>query len=639
MVSGTARLTIFLVVSVRTPGKKQEKRGSGTVEPRPRRLVLRKRRLLGRLFSSFLVITLTCLLLVTWFASTTFRGFYLKQTQKELENGAILLQDQLITMIVEGRMEAMADFIEKLKNRQGYRVTVVLANGEVAADSAFDPELMDDHGLRAEIVEAFQGRKGISRRFSDTLQKDMIYVALPLQHEGELLGVVRTAKPMAVVEPTIHSIYRKFAVAWLVTAILAAAIILALSKRINRSFEVFKADVQKFAEGKIPSNLSLHKPEEMEEFVELMKLMAARLDERTGTLLRHRREEEAILSSMAEAVLAVDLELRILKINRACGDLFQIDASNARGFKIQEVIRNVELNHFVEKTLSGRTRITGELSLYIPEPMYLEAHGTRLFDDGGNAIGAVVVLSNVTRLKRLENIRRDFVANVSHELRTPITSIKGFIETLQDGALEEPDTARRFLDIIARQADRLKNIIEDLLSLSKIEQSQGSNQLELQALNLREALESAIRGCMERVGTTELDITLECKKRIRCQVHPNLFEQAVINLIDNAVKYSPSGSPILIRAFEAEENIKIEIIDHGRGIPTEHLARLFERFYRVDKARSRDMGGTGLGLAIVKHIIQAHNGTIEVESQIDVGTTFTIVLPSVTVHDAMVIGV
>jgi two-component system, OmpR family, phosphate regulon sensor histidine kinase PhoR len=258
----------------------------------------------------------------------------------------------------------------------------------------------------------------------------------------------------------------------------------------------------------------------------------------------------------------------------------------------------------------------------------LQANGTLLRAGAGQAsAGAVVVLNDVTRLKRLEAVRRDFVANVSHELKTPVTSIKGFAETLEDGALDDPETARRFVGIIVGQADRLNSIIADLLSLSTLEQRDGDSRLSLEAADICEVLRVAVEVCEPKAQAKHIAIAVACATCHLSSVNVPLLEQAVVNLIDNAVKYSPEGSAVEVGLTETDDEVVLFVVDHGPGVPREHLPRLFERFYRVDKARSRDLGGTGLGLAIVKHIAQAHGGSVSVDSTVGRGSTFRIHLP------------
>jgi len=314
-------------------------------------------------------------------------------------------------------------------------------------------------------------------------------------------------------------------------------------------------------------------------------------------------------------------------MNQAAGQLLEIDPSSVHGRAIQEVVRNIDLLRFVARTLASMWPVEGDIILHNEGERFLQAHGTILRDTQGRGMGALIVLNDVTRLRRLENVRREFVANVVHEIRTPVTSIKGFSETLLDGALEDPKNAKQFLGVIARQTDRLNAIIEDILSLSRIEQEAENAEIVLREERLVDMLQVAIQLCETKAAAENVGINLVCEEDILARINPPLLEQAVVNLIDNAIKYSGQGSVIHIEAARKEAEIIISVRDEGCGIPEEHLPRLFERFYRVDKARSRKLGGTGLGLAIVKHIIQAHGGRVTVDSTLGKGSTFQLHLP------------
>jgi two-component system phosphate regulon sensor histidine kinase PhoR len=282
----------------------------------------------------------------------------------------------------------------------------------------------------------------------------------------------------------------------------------------------------------------------------------------------------------------------------------------------------------VASALVCKRPVEGDVVLRNARERVVQAHGAALRDPTGRGIGAVIVLNDVSRLRQLENMRRDFAANVSHELKTPITSIKGFVETLLDGAVRDPHDAERFLRIIARQADRLNAIIEDLLSLSRIEKEAEAADIALNVVGLREVLNAAIHNCETKAAERGIRIVLGGNPDLEAKINPPLFEQAVTNLLDNAVKYSNQDGQVDLIAAQRDHEILIQVRDQGCGIAEEHLSRLFERFYRVDKARSRKLGGTGLGLAIVKHIVLAHRGQVAVESQEEVGSCFTIHLPA-----------
>lgn len=367
---------------------------------------------------------------------------------------------------------------------------------------------------------------------------------------------------------------------------------------------------------------------ELAELATAMNRMGHQLDERIRTVLEQRNEREAILSSMVEGVIAVDGRRRIISMNRAAADLFDADPALVQGKSIQHAVRNPRVAELIDDSLAQSAPISREISVVARgRETILQAHAAALRAANGATIGVVVVLDDVTDLRRLERMRSDFVANVSHELKTPITSIKGFVETLLDGGLDNLDDARRFLGIVAKQADRLNAIIEDLLTLSRIEQDEQARDGLLAPGSLLPVIQSAAQLCAGAADSKDIRISISCPALLRTRINGPLLEQGITNLIDNAIKYSDRGSEVRVEVGESRREINIAVIDQGCGIPDDHLPRLFERFYRVDKARSRQMGGTGLGLAIVKHIAQTHGGRIEVESRPGAGSTFRISLP------------
>jgi two-component system phosphate regulon sensor histidine kinase PhoR len=330
---------------------------------------------------------------------------------------------------------------------------------------------------------------------------------------------------------------------------------------------------------------------------------------------------------MAEGVLAVDNKGRIVSMNPAAARLLGIDPAQAQNRHMEEVIRNVDLQEFVRQTLAGVPPAEADISLPINGGRSFRLHGAALTDARGRRSGAVIVLNDMTRIRRLEAVRRDFVANVSHELKTPVTSIQGFVEALVEGGIQDPTQVQRYLGIIARHTSRLNGIIEDLLTLSRLEEAG-----ELRALNfaigpIKPVIEEAIDLSGVKADEKQMTIDLTCADEIEARINPPLLEQAVINLLDNSIKYSPERSPIHVAVRQRDAEVSITVTDEGCGIPPEHLPRIFERFYVVDKSRSRKLGGTGLGLAIVKHIAQAHGGRVAVESTPGKGSTFTIYLP------------
>lgn len=401
----------------------------------------------------------------------------------------------------------------------------------------------------------------------------------------------------------------------------------AFSVSFGRPLEVIQAYAERFGQGdfrrKVPSPPSL----ELSVLSKSLNTMAAQLDSRISEITRQRNEQQAILQSMREGVIALDLNERILSLNHRAEQFLGVHALEVRGTLLQEYLRHVDLQRFVATTLQGNYTLDEELptQLRFGKDRLFEARSAPLRDANENDIGVIIILNDVTLLNRLENIRRDFVANVSHELRTPITSILGFTETLLDGALEEPEQARRFLQVIERQSNRLTQVIDDLLNLSRLEKK---DDLRREPVMLSVLLNEGIEVIAPEAQANGTELIVECPTDAELMLNPTLMTQALSNLIGNAVRYAGGeGKRVWVRGSIAEERLTITVQDEGPGIATDHLPRLFERFYRVDKARSRDLGGTGLGLSIVQHVAQVHQGEVRVESVVEKGTKFTIELP------------
>jgi two-component system phosphate regulon sensor histidine kinase PhoR len=572
---------------------------------------------------------LVALVAVAWYATGALRQFYFEQTSIDLESRARLVERKVGQLLAAGNIGDLDQWFKDVGPRTSTRITLILPSGEVAGDSEEDPAGMDNHGSRPEVVQALAEGRGVSVRYSSTLETDMMYVAFPLAVDGEVRAVLRVAVHLSSVYDALRDAYIKVATGGLIVAVIAAVVSLLVSRRIAGPFEEMKRGAERFARGELKTRLPrLRASEEVGGLVESMNQMAAQLDQRIEDITRNRNEIEAILSSMVEGVLAVDKEERVIILNEAAGGMLGVDPSEVTGRVVQEGVRNPAIQRLVMNTLSSSKPVEADVTLQIEGERNLQVHGTHLRDEEGETMGAVIVLNDITRLKRLENVRKEFVANVSHEIRTPITTIKGFVETLLDGGVTDHADADRFLGVIAKQTDRLNTMIDDLLTLSRVEQDTEMSQIALKEGELCEMLESARQACEVEATRREVKLELDCEKGIRVSMNAPLLERAVTNLIDNAIKYSDQGGTVRIESERENSEIVIRVIDHGRGIAEEHLPRLFERFYRVDKSRSQKLGGTGLGLAIVKHIAQAHGGTVDVESAPGKGSIFTILLPA-----------
>jgi two-component system phosphate regulon sensor histidine kinase PhoR len=491
--------------------------------------------------------------------------------------------------------------------------------------SRIECRLLDATGVDEPGTAARGGGVTSRSRYDSGSGRRSLEVALPIPSSPS--SVILVTADAADADRQLAEWQRTLLLGCLAVTAVAAAILYALARQLARPVVGLRAAAARLASGDVSADPPATDVAEFADIAAALVRLREQLVERGLTIGRQDTQQEAVLGSMIEGVLAIDGRRRILGINRAAADLLDVEAEQAAGRPLQDVIRNPDLRRFALTAIDCREPVEDDLLLRGIRDRTIRLRGTALRDASGDG-GAVIVLNDVTEVQRLENVRRDFVANVSHELKTPVASIKGFVETLLDGALDDRNDARRFLGIVARQADRLAAIIEDLLALSRIEQSETSGKLPLDPQPLAGILVTASDDCRPRAVERSIRLEVDCPPDLIVTVNGPLLEQAVINLVDNAIKYSEAGKAVWLSADNDATGPAIRVRDEGCGIAAEHLPRLFERFYRVDKARSRVLGGTGLGLSIVKHIVQAHAGTIVVESTPGVGTTFTIRLPT-----------
>ncbi|MCE5273052.1 HAMP domain-containing protein [bacterium] len=586
---------------------------------------MRPRKMLWQLYPPYLIVTALSLLVLAVWSAHSLRQFFLEHTAHSLRVGADFFESQALSLLERGDTAGVDSLCKVYGRMSQTRFTLVLPSGRVIGDSDEDPARMNNHSDRPEVATALAGEVGRTLRYSHTLEKDMMYLALPVLSGGRVEAVIRTATPVLSINKALRGLYWQIALAGLLVLAIMFAVNLWVFRRISQPLEELRRGAEMFARGELDRRLPVGRSREVGDLAETMNRMSSMLSERIATITSQRNELESLLAAMNEGVIVVDQEERVNRINRAAGRLFGVRPEDAPGRSIQELIRNSDLQRFIGSTLSQGSPAEGEVAIHIGETRYLQASATFLQPESKREV--LIVLNDVTRTRQLENIRREFVSNVSHELKTPITSIKGFVETLMGGAKNDPADLERFLGIILKHTDRLNAIIEDILELSRIEQEGERREIDLEALRLKPVLNAAIQACRPKAESRRLSVDLECPSELEVRMNPHLLEMAVSNLLDNAIKYSPEGGKVELAAAADSERVTIRVRDHGPGIEKQHQPRLFERFYRVDKARSRHLGGTGLGLSIVKHIAQVHQGSVEVESEPGAGSTFFIHLP------------
>jgi len=607
---------------------------------------MRPQKLLWQIYPMTVIVVLLVVIAVTWYGSIVFRAFFLQESEIDLEARASLIRSRVQDYIETGNIRALREFCKEAGRESGTRITIIDHEGVVLADSNEDPEIMENHHERPEILAAYRGERGRTIRYSKTLDQKMLYVALPLNSKAELsVGngagvavqtVIRMSVPFTALDETMQGLRIRVVIGCVVITVGAVLLILFVVRNISRPLEEMTRTAERFAKGdfqqRMTPRLGKTSSREVAALAFSMDQMAEMLDEKIKAIVTHRNQLETVFSSMVEAVIAIDRQERVISINTAAADLLGINRTAALGKVVQEIIRNSHLQEQIQHILTTRASVEDEIVLKEPGgDRFLQTNVVTLYDGKGESVGVLIVMNDVTRLRKLERIRSDFVANVSHELRTPITSIQGYVETLLDGALDEREDAVRFLAIVLRQSQRLNAIIEDLLALSRIEQESSEGAIHMEEGPVCCVLETAVQTSQVKADQYGVKLELDCPESVVATMNETLLEQAVVNLLVNAIKYSKQGDSVIVRAEvvadAAGSKVRISVKDSGCGISPEHLPRLFERFYRSDKARSRELGGTGLGLAIVKHIAGAHRGRIDVNSQLGEGSEFILSIP------------
>ncbi len=571
------------------------------------------------LASAFLLIAVT-LLVLDFYVTRYTAAREVQSVEQRLEAEARILQPEAADV----PRPQLEDWVHQAAQRSSARVTIVDPKGVALADSHYDAEAMENHATRPEIIAAHQNGVGRSTRHSATLNQDLCYLALSMKYHNEPGYILRLAVSLDDVASSIAAV--RWRILW--ASFYAALVALIFAYFVSQSFSHRIARLRAFAEGLVSAHFSQAPlPDADDELGALgrsLNTTAAQLRDLVDRLSVESVQREAILSSMVEGLLAVDSNLRITFANASFARVAGASNPIPAGKPLVEVVRAPELREVLTRVLTAGESVKRRMQLPAAERVF-EVQAAPL--TSGTARGAIAILHDITDLERLERIRRDFVANVSHELRTPLTAIRGYAETLLEGALEDQENNRRFLEIIKAHAIRLNNISSDLLTLSELEA--GKARPEPEPVAVRGALESALRTLESEARLRGVSLLCGRIDDVRVLGDRLQIEQALVNLLDNAVKFNrPRGEVLLEVTRAGDGRVRITITDTGIGIPHDDLPRIFERFYRVDKARSREVGGTGLGLSIVKHIIERMNGTVSVESQLGKGSTFTLLLPA-----------
>jgi len=577
---------------------------------------------------SYLVIIILSLGFVAFYLDKNLEEIALSDIKSSLVKQAKLISYQIPPEKIYNNDITYIDMLaDRISRDIGCRVTVIKADGTVIADSEISPDetlKMDNHAGRPEIKPALDYKIGEYIRYSSTLKIDMLYVALPLVDKNDIVSVVRLALPLTSVKDVLFEIRRTImislffalALAFVVGSLIARGLIRPINKIIRIS--------RKYSAGEFSHRVHHDSGDEIGELAATLNKMAEDIEEKIMEIEIQGQHMKAVFQSMVEGIIVVDGSGRIISLNPAAENIFKIKKSEAQNRYFLEVIRNNDMLEMINAVLKDKEFLSREISLVWPVQAVFQANISPIFEKG-SVNGCFIVIHDITQIRKLEAMRKDFVANVSHELKTPLTSIKGFVETLLEGALEDKENSRNFLKIIHEHTDRLDALINDLLDLSYLESKEIK--LAKEVFDMKGLIDEASSAFSSRLENKGIKVTNKVTAGIKIKADRGKIGQVITNLVDNAIKFNRDNGSIVFYAEEEGGEFKFIVEDSGQGIPEKDISRIFERFYRVDKAHSRDLGGTGLGLSIVKHIIELHGGRVGVESNEGLGSRFWFTLP------------
>lgn len=554
------------------------------------------------------VIATTCSVCIIYLSNA-----YISNTEKTLLSEAELLGK----LASEGN--DIANTALAMTEEQDIRVTVIDTDGTVLVDTEADAVHLENHSNRPEIQSALKSGQGINIRYSDTLQKEMIYVAIYVPEVG---NIIRVSTPLESISAYSQELWTPLIIILAVSFLLCLIISLLISRSITVPVARMKQYTGRIAQGEYDVVQKLHTGDEIEELSEALRDMSQTLKRNIEEITEQNSRLNAVFRAVPGGILAIDSRETVTMVNPAAEEMFSI-IGKPEGRHFLEVVKHAKLESVIRESLVERVSVEREITMRRGmEERFLQVFAVPVVSDTA-AFGVILLAQDITRIRKLENMRSEFAANVSHELKTPLTVISGFIDTLKDPDIARND-AERFLDIISLESERLTRLIDDVLALSEIENALPPAAM----IDVRQGVRQAVELLQHTAQDKQIELTMDLSKnRIPVAGENDRIKQMMINLIDNAIKYTPAGGSVHVTVARENDRCIISVRDTGIGIPEENIPRLFERFYRVDKSRSRAMGGTGLGLAIVKHIVSLLGGHISVQSEVGAGTQFEILLP------------
>ncbi|MDW7671328.1 MAG: ATP-binding protein [Bacillota bacterium] len=581
-----------------------------------------------KILIAFVSILLVSVLIIGLLSINLVKQSYTNELERRLLTNAGLIASFIETRQIQPEDAEFIRLIEELAATGQTRITVIDQQGRVLYDTRADREQMERHDQRPEVISALRDGVGREIRTSSTTGQDMMYVAVPVIIDDYPVYVVRLSMDLNEIDALTRQIVWYLAISAAIGLLIAIVLGFRLIDRMIDNIRGIVTMTQRMADGDFDKHIYLESNDELAELADHFNHMADRLNQTIHQLSESNARFVALLTSLRNPIIAVDQQKRITLVNAATEKLFSVSAADMEGKHLLELIRHTDLDDVIQDAIQEHT--DREIEVVLREPaektLRIKTSQIREQNDPSRVTGLVIFMDDVTEIRKLEKIRSDFVTNVTHELKTPLTSISGFVETLKSGEIEDEDTRQRFLDIIDIETERLTRLINDILTLSEIENIRGNDRKT--PVSPSELLDE-VASMMKAISRgKEVTLHYEVARNLpKMLINEDRFKQMMINLIDNAIKYTPEGGKVTVSAYEKYHHLVIRVKDTGIGIPDQDQSRLFERFYRVDKGRSKKMGGTGLGLAIVKHIVLSMNGTIRINSEVGKGTEFVITLP------------
>lgn len=578
----------------------------------------------NKVFIIFIIIQLAIIALSFYYFSENHRHFYLEQEEISLKNYSNLILNDLEKFDLKNQIN-LDDKVTDWAADTESRITIINAAGIVLADSSHQASEMDNHRNRPEVAAVLgDSASKMAIRHSNTIGEKMLYLARPILRNGQIVGVVRIARSLSFIQSVLIKDIKNYLFFFVILGAITIFLSWQLTNSIIKPLETMTNTAEKISQGHLSQRIPARKyNSDIAKLSKMFNYMAAELEDKINEISQEKNRIETILESMVDGVIAVDKERRVSLINPAAQKIFNISEKKVKGRELISSLFSHRIDMYLQRALDEKNSISREINYQNPDNKIIQATFIPLLSKKKKINGGVIVLTDITELRKLETVRNDFVANVSHELRTPLTSIIGYLDTLLESEIKDSQTRNKFLKIIKEEADRLSILISDLLNLSKIE----SESIDLKAENFSDVILKVINLLEKNAEQKEINLEVKMPDQLPfVYMVKEQIEQVLVNLIDNAIKYTPARGKVEIVVKKTGDKVYFAITDTGIGIPAADQDRIFERFYRVDKARSRSLGGTGIGLSIVRNIIKQHGSEVKVKSNEGQGSTFSFYL-------------